>query len=114
MDAMDYDVYLFTDAPTGEDAIVYRAGPIGLRLARQHRMHPPDLSAHLPVTINPHATPSLYEKQAVHRLCHHGLPFLFFTDSDTGRGHLLYRRYDGDLTLIIPLESADHETAASK
>jgi len=28
------------------------------------------------------------------------VPFLFFTDADTGRGNLRYRRYDGDLGLI--------------
>ncbi len=33
MDAMDYDVHLFTDAETGEDAVVYRAGPSRQRLA---------------------------------------------------------------------------------
>jgi Sigma 54 modulation/S30EA ribosomal protein C terminus len=44
MDAMDYDVHLFTDAETGEDAVVYRAGPAGLRLARQRRMYPPGWS----------------------------------------------------------------------
>lgn len=42
MDAMDYDVHLFTDAETGEDAVVYRAGPSGLRLARQHHVFPQD------------------------------------------------------------------------
>ncbi len=40
MDAMDYDVHLFTDAETGEDAVVYRAGPSGLRLARQQHVRP--------------------------------------------------------------------------
>lgn len=29
MDAMDYDAHVFTDAETGEDAVVYRAGPRG-------------------------------------------------------------------------------------
>lgn len=28
LSAMDYDVYLYTDADTGEDAVVYRSGPI--------------------------------------------------------------------------------------
>ncbi|WP_406108004.1 hypothetical protein [Micromonospora globbae] len=31
-----------------------------------------------------------------------GRPFVFYTDRDTRRGTLLYRRYDGDLGLVAP------------
>jgi hypothetical protein len=31
MDAMDYDVHLFTDADSGEDAVVFRAQDSGHR-----------------------------------------------------------------------------------
>ncbi|OJF79403.1 hypothetical protein NS14008_09560 [Nocardia seriolae] len=103
MDAMDYDVHLFTDARTGVDAVVYRAGPTGIRLHRQHHANPPppqpDSS---PLRIDPRAAPISTEAEAVHRLCEHGLPFLFYTDRGSGRGHLLYRRYDADLTLVTP------------
>lgn len=34
------------------------------------------------------------------RLCDHALPFLFHTDPGTGRGALLYRRYDGEIGLL--------------
>ncbi|WP_433685302.1 sigma 54 modulation/S30EA ribosomal C-terminal domain-containing protein [Nocardia sp. CA-119907] len=105
MDAMDYDVHLFTDAETGEDAIVYRAAPLGLRLTRQRHQHLPRLPkppAALSLTVSPRPPPVLSEDTAVERLCEHGLPFLFFTDPADGRGHLLYRRYDGDLGLISP------------
>jgi hypothetical protein len=30
------------------------------------------------------------------------LGFLFYTDPDSGRGRLLYPRYDGGITLIAP------------
>jgi len=65
MDAMDYDVHLFTDAETGEDAIVYRAGPTGVRLARQRSMHPPSMQVTEPmpvtepVTVNPRRVATL-------------------------------------------------------
>jgi hypothetical protein len=36
-------------------------------------------------------------------LCRSGLPFLFCTDPDSGRGGLLYRRHDGDLALVAPV-----------
>ncbi|MFF0612880.1 sigma 54 modulation/S30EA ribosomal C-terminal domain-containing protein [Nocardia tengchongensis] len=101
MDAMDYNVHLFIDADTGEDAIVYRAGPSGVQLARQRHVNPlqpqPDSRS---LTINPIPAPVHTETAAAQRLRDHGLPFLFYTDQDSGRGHLLYRRYDADLTLL--------------
>jgi hypothetical protein len=100
--AMDYDAYLFTDAEMGEDAIVFRSGPTGLCLARQRTMRPPSLPSLLPLTVNPRRTPTLSAAQAATRLAEGWLPFLFYTDHDTGRGNLLYRRYDGDLGLIAP------------
>ncbi|MGV9667601.1 sigma 54 modulation/S30EA ribosomal C-terminal domain-containing protein [Nocardia niigatensis] len=101
MDALDYDAHLFTDLDTGEDAIVYWAGPLGVRMARQRRLRPPRDFEHLPMTMNPHPTRVLTESAAAVRLCGHGLPFLFFTEPEDGRGRLLYRRYDGDLGLVI-------------
>jgi hypothetical protein len=110
MDAMDYDVHLFTDAETGEDAVVYRAGPSGLRLARQRHVYPPGWSwspagsvPPVPLIVNSRPIPVLTEAAAVGRVCEHGLPFLFFTDLSTGRGHVLYPRYDGNLGLITPI-----------
>jgi len=103
LNAMDYVVYLYTDADTGEDAIIYRAGPTGLRLARQPTMHPPSLPSVLPLTINPRKTPILATGQAATRLGDTSLPFLSYTDAATRRGSLLYRRYDGILGLITPI-----------
>ena len=110
MDAMDYDVHLFTDAETGEDAVVYRAGPSGLRLARQRRMYPPGwswspsaCSPPVPLIVNSRPTPTLSEAAAVARAWQHHLRFLFFTDPASGRGQLLYPRYDGNLGLITPI-----------
>ncbi|MFX0577877.1 sigma 54 modulation/S30EA ribosomal C-terminal domain-containing protein [Nocardia nepalensis] len=102
MEAMDYDVHLFTDAQTGEDAIVYWAGPLGVRLARQHQQQLPEFLSGLSLTMNPHPTPCLTEAEAAARLCRYGLPFLFFTDPGGGRGRLLYRRYDGALAIVAP------------
>lgn len=102
MDAMDYDVHLFTDIDTGEDAVVYRAGPSGLRLARKHSVRPPRpvIGADGMFVVNPRPAPVITEGVAVQRVCESGLPFLFSVDPDTGRGRLLYRRYDADLGLV--------------
>lgn len=92
LDAMDYDAHLFIDAETGADAIVYRRDPVGIELLRS----PGDPSA------QPNPIPELSETAAVDRLCTIGLPYLFFIDPGSRRGHLLYRRYDADLGLITP------------
>lgn len=102
LNAMDYDVHLYTDADTGEDAVVFRSGATGLRLARQRTMRPPTMSSGLPLTINSREIPVLSAAEATTYLAEYWLPWVFFTDRDTGRGNLLYRRYDGDLGLIAP------------
>ncbi|GGM71920.1 hypothetical protein ACFFX1_27880 [Dactylosporangium sucinum] len=102
MAAMDYDVCLFTDAGSGEDAVVYRSGPTGLRLARQYHMHPDTSPERLGLSVNARRTPVLDRDAAAEHLCAGWLPFLFFTDRASGRGNLLYRRYDGTLGLIRP------------
>ncbi|MGW6725641.1 sigma 54 modulation/S30EA ribosomal C-terminal domain-containing protein [Nocardia sp. NPDC055029] len=108
MDAMDYDVHFFVDAETGQDAVVYRAGPYGVRMARQRELRPPRAGVGVdttPIILTPRCAPVLTEPEAVIRMCGYGLPFLFYTDDGSGRGHLLYRRYDADLTLLTPADS---------
>jgi hypothetical protein len=100
MDAWDYDAFLFADAQTGEDAIVYRSGPTGLSLARQRTMHPPSLPPSVTLTVNPRRTPTLGTDQAIRWLTEGWLPFVFYTDQDSARGTMLYRRYDGNLGLV--------------
>jgi len=42
------------------------------------------------------------EDQAVTHLDLGGDPFVFYVDAGTGRGRVLYRRYDGNYGLISP------------
>ncbi|GAA3303058.1 MULTISPECIES: sigma 54 modulation/S30EA ribosomal C-terminal domain-containing protein [Dactylosporangium] len=100
--AMDYDAYLFIDSATGEDAVVHRAGPTGLQLTRQRSMHPPRAAGAPAPTVNPRRPPVLAPDAAAGRMTEGWLPFLFFTDSSTGRGNLMYRRYDGGIGLVSP------------
>ncbi|MFD9593428.1 sigma 54 modulation/S30EA ribosomal C-terminal domain-containing protein [Kitasatospora sp. NPDC059973] len=99
MDAMDFDIHLFTDPATETDAVVYRTGPTGYRLARTGAAGPPTRPA-VPFTLSPVGAPELTEAGAVDRLCAADLPFLFFAQPGTRRGRVLYRRFDGLLGLI--------------
>jgi ribosome-associated translation inhibitor RaiA len=102
MDLMDYDFHLFTEEGSGQDALVYRAGPTGYRLA-QVEPAPEWLSPYtVPLTTSPARAPLLSTKEAVERLNLIGLPFLFYLDGENLRGCVLYRRYDGHYGLITP------------
>lgn len=93
MDLMDYPAHLFVDSDTGLDAVVYRAGPTGYRLARVLPVPPPAPNT-IPLTVDPRPAPPLEPEQAMSRLDETGLGHLFFTDPATGRGQLIYRRFD--------------------
>jgi len=104
MDVMDYDFLLFTELGTGQDSVIYRAGPTGYRLA-QVEPQPEKLAKYaVPVTISEHPAAQLTLDEAVERMALADQPFLFFRDSERGRGALLYHRYDGHYGLITPAE----------
>lgn len=103
LELLDHDFYLFRNRETGEDNVIARSGGSGYEL------------------LEPFATCSLGETaviirrseirparmstgEAVELLDLGDLPFVFFVDDDAGRGHVLYRRYDGHYGLIDPAE----------
>jgi hypothetical protein len=99
---MDYDFHVFTEA-TGRDAVIYRGGSTGLRLARlESGPKWLNLSA-VPITLSPHTAPRLTVAEAKQRLDITVAPFVFFEHAQTGRGNVLYRRYDGHYGLITPV-----------
>ncbi|MFF2543105.1 HPF/RaiA family ribosome-associated protein [Kitasatospora sp. NPDC058063] len=99
MEAMDYDFHLFTDTATGCDSVVYRDGHVeGHRLATAGPAGDPEPG----LTVSTAGVPELAVAEAVSRLDLTGLPFVFFTDTATGRGNVLYHRYDGHYGLITP------------
>ncbi|GAA2446960.1 HPF/RaiA family ribosome-associated protein [Streptomyces macrosporus] len=106
MEALGHDFHLFTDAESGVDSVVYRAGEVGYRLARTERSMPGLLFSDSPsgvvVEVSGVPAPRMGLAQAMWRLEITGLPFVFFTHSVTGRGNLLHHRLDGHYGLITP------------
>ncbi|RKE05068.1 HPF/RaiA family ribosome-associated protein [Streptomyces sp. TLI_171] len=99
MEAMDYDFHLYTDATTGCDSVVHHDGAAGAyRIATAGAA--PQVEPDIPASH--HAGPELTVAEAVRRLDLTGLPFVFFTDGPSGRGSVLYHRYDGHYGLITP------------
>ena len=100
---LDYDFHLFTERSTGEDSVIYRSGD-GYRLAlarpRTRRFGPAGPS----ITVSTTPAPRLPVAEAITRLEATGQPFLFFVNAGTGRGNLIYHRYDGHYGLIRPAD----------
>ena len=107
MEMADYDFYLFRDLASGADCLI-EAGPDGsYRLtcvdpggggigvaAEAGQPAPPGL------VVSRRPTPQLSLDQAVERLDSAGEDRVFFANSDSGRGTVVYRRYDGHYGLI--------------
>ena len=98
---LGYDFHLFTEKSTGEDSVIYRTAD-GYRLALAHprtrRLGP----VHPSITVSKMPAPHLPVTEAATRLEATGQPFLFFVNAETGRGNLIYHRYDGHYGLIAP------------
>jgi sigma 54 modulation/S30EA-like ribosomal protein len=102
LERLDYDVHLFRDGRTGQDAVVYRAAPTGYRLARLVPVADAEPPTGVPLTVSPTPAPHLTDREALQRITRAGQPFLFFADAYTGRGRLLYQRDDGHYGLVTP------------
>ncbi len=102
-DLLDYDFHLFTEKSTGEDSVIYRTSD-GYRLALAHRraarLGPVDSS----IAVSQVPAARLTVSEAEDRLEALQQPFLFFVSDKTGRGNLIYHRYDGHYGLIEPAD----------
>lgn len=96
MDLLDHAFYLFVDERTGRDVVVHRVdGGYGLIGGRADSV----AGATVPVHVEPDP-PTLDEAAALERLDAGNEDFVFFIDAATGRGRVVYRRYDGDYGVI--------------
>ncbi len=101
MAALDRSFYLFTNADTGDESVVYRnpAEGIGLLCVDPSKAPPNAGAALIP---DPAPAPTLPLEAAIERLNAGGERFVFFVDERTRRGNVLYRRYDGHYGLLEP------------
>jgi len=108
LDLLDYEFHLFTERSTAGDSLIYRA-TTGYRLAMA--LQKPDGLGPVPasMTVSKLPAPHLTVEEAAERLEAMGLPFVFFVNPLTGRGNVIYHRYDGHYGLIVPAdERAGH------
>jgi ribosomal subunit interface protein len=100
MELLGHEFFLFTDSSTHQDAVIHRRadGPFGLSEAGHAWLRPPEPGR---MVLEP-SPPRLTEEEAVARLDAGGEPFVFHVDPATGRGRVLYRRFDGHYGVIVP------------
>jgi hypothetical protein len=101
MELLGFQFYLFTDQATGQDSVIYRADG-GYRIARARPGVGWPGPASASVTVSERPVPRLAPAAAVGRLEALGQPFVFFVNTETGRGSLVYHRYDGHYGLVTP------------
>lgn len=104
MESLHHDFFLFTDVETDEENVVYRVPGGGYEIVQPTPT--PDSLARCaaPVRLG-HLVPArLRVDDAIELLGIGNEPFVFFIDADTGRGNVVYRRYDGHYGLITPVE----------
>lgn len=103
LDLLGHDFLLFTNAATGADAVVHYGDEHGLELidatGRDDALGDRPVA---PVRYRPLGAPHCTVEEAAARLDLDVVPFVFHVDPDTGRGSVVYRRYDGHYGVITP------------
>jgi len=100
---LDHDFYLFHDAATNMDEVVYRRddGRIGLIYPAGAQSLPADDG---PVSEASRFSEPIALEAAVEEMNVLSHRFMFFVDADSDRGNVIYMRYDGNYGLIEPAD----------
>jgi hypothetical protein len=106
LDLLDCDFHLFVERTTGQDAAIYRTtSGYGLVMADPDADMTGEVTGQ--IAVSEHRAPRLAFPEAAERLEALGHAFIFFVDERTGRGRLIYHRYDGHYGLIVPPDERD-------
>ena len=105
LEALDHDFYLFTNAITGEDNVLFRTAEGAFELIEPARELPADedRASEWGIGASTIRPADMSTEEAIDLLDLGNEPFVFFLDATTGRGQVVYRRYDGHYGLIVPV-----------
>lgn len=102
MDQLDYEFHLFRDLTSGDDAVLARTSEGTYRLARLQPRQPSSPPTAIALEADTSVPFDATVEEALARLDDGHEPFVFFRNVGTGRGNVVYRRYDGHYGLITP------------
>jgi ribosome-associated translation inhibitor RaiA len=101
MRMLDHEFFLFTNSLSNEENVVY----VGADDVLHVRQPAPTGEAFVdPVIVDGDPAPVVTAQAAIELFDVADGTFLFFVDAETGRGNVLYRRYDGHYGLILPTD----------
>ncbi len=100
MDMLDHDFYLFTNITTEEDNVVHRLGDGAYELLAPTPDPGAVAGCVMPLVVSEQAVPRVGVTDAVALLDVSAEPFVFFVDVESGRGAVVYLRYDGHYGLL--------------
>ncbi len=100
MAQLDFDFYLFRELASGEDALLERGGPDACRLTRLRGTAVDTGPTAVALEVVALPAPTLTVDEAIERMAAGSERHVFFADAATGRGNVLYHRYDGHYGLI--------------
>lgn len=100
MEMADYDFYLFRDLASGQDTLVEAEPEGAYRLTRLRPTEVDGGPSAYRIVVSDQAPPALSVDEAIERLDAGGEERVFFANATTGRGSVVYRRYDGHYGLI--------------
>lgn len=101
LEILGHDFHLFSDATTGTDSVVFYKGggtSLGVQQPDGATGDPTEGAAAEVELVAP--APTLSRTDAIERLESGNERFVFFVEDGTGRGTVVYRRYDGHWGLI--------------
>ncbi len=104
LEDLDHDFYLFHDTETDADAVVFRRDDDRIGLIRPPATEPTSHGDDGPVEEASRITEPISVDTAVSEMAQLDHRFLFFTNAHTGRGNVIYMRYDGHYGLIEPAD----------
>lgn len=113
MEQMDHDFWLFHDLASDADALIEHLPEGGYRLQRVRPVDAEVGPVAIDLTVVPHAPPTISLDEAIRELDDSGQRLVFFVDPHTGRGTVVYRRYDGHYGVLSPASSGGRAHRAS-
>lgn len=102
LDVLDHDFFLFVDARSGEDTVIRHVEGDGYELLSRSEPEEPLDPRGAPIARANFRPARLALDSAILLLDLGDEPSVFFIDAETGRGNVLYRRYDGHYGLVSP------------
>lgn len=100
LEALDHSFFLFRDSDTGLDGVLFRHDDGLLALIGPPPVEPPAAAG--PVLEPSRFSEPIDLETALAEMDALDHRFLFFVNADTGRGNVLYLRYDGHYGLLEP------------